>query len=91
MKYILLKNKIYVKIQRKKFYKLQTKVYFNNINFVLKKKQNSERPISAVAKTYRTEFGVFSTQNLQEYKLFFVKCRTFQVVSYSFFKSKHIT
>ena len=85
-KYILLKNKIYVKIQREQLYKLQTKVYFNNIDFVLKKKQNFVRPIFAVTKTYRTEFGVFSTRKLQEYnKLVFVKCSTFQAVSYGFF------
>ena len=83
-KYILLKDEIYIKIQREKFYKLQTKVYFNTIDFVLKKKQNSVRLIFAVATTYRTEFGVSSTRKLQEYnKLFFVKCGTFQAVSYA--------
>ena len=64
--YILLKNKFYVKIQREKLYKLQTKVYFNNIDFVLKKKLKFVQPIFAVAKTYRTEFRIFSRRKLQE-------------------------
>src|ERR1700722_16012200 len=55
----LVKNKIYHKMQREKLYNLQTKVYFNCILFVFKKKQNAVRPIFAVAKTDRTEFGVF--------------------------------
>ena len=82
-KYILLKNKIYIKIQREQLYKLQTKIHLNNIDFVLKKKQNFVRPIFADAKAYRTEFGVFSTRKLQKYnRLFFAKCRTFKAVSH---------
>ena len=46
-------------MQREKLYNLQTKVYFNCILFVFKKEQNAVRPIFAVAKTDRTEFGVF--------------------------------
>ena len=48
--YILLKNKIYVKIDREKLYKLQTKVYFNNIDFVLKRKQNFVGSIFSIVK-----------------------------------------
>ena len=53
------------------------------MDFVLKKKQNSVRPIFATAKTHHTEFAVFSTSKLQVYnKLLFAKCRTFQAVPY---------
>ena len=49
-KYVLLKNKIYVKIQNENLYKLQTKVYFNNIDFVLKTKQNLVLLIFSIVK-----------------------------------------
>ena len=82
MSYVL-ENKIYVKLPREKLYKLQTKVYFSNIDFGLGKKENSMQPIFGVAKSYRTKFGIFSIGKLQEYnKLIFVKCRTFEAVSY---------
>ena len=46
--FIITKKKIYVKIQREKLFKLQTKVYFNNIDFVLKKKQNFVRSVFSI-------------------------------------------
>ena len=49
-KYILLKNKIYVKIQCEKLYKVQIKVYFNYIYIVLKIKQDFVRSIVSIVK-----------------------------------------
>ncbi len=43
-------NKIYHKMQFKKLYNLQTKVYFNCILFVFKKRQNSVRLILTIVK-----------------------------------------
>ncbi len=45
-------------MQFEKLYNLQTKVYFNFILFVFKKKQNSVTPIFVVAKNDCTEFAV---------------------------------
>ena len=81
-RYILLENKIYVKFQHEKLYKLQTKFYLNNIDLVLGKKQNSVRPIFARRKPTAQNLKFFSTRELQEYnKLFFVNCGAFQAVS----------
>ena len=71
-KYILLKNKIYVNIQHEKFYKLQTKVYFNDIDFVLKKKQNFVRSIFVIVKK-----PVFLPERIHFSFLMFLSCNMF--------------
>jgi hypothetical protein len=62
------KNKIYHKMQREKLYNLQIKVYFNCILFVFKKSKTLSDQFFVVAKTDRTEFGVFLNMKSTEIK-----------------------
>ena len=77
-KYILLKNKIYVKIQCEKLYKLQTKVYFNNIDFVLEKKATLCDQFSLLRKPIAQNAEFFQHENYKN----IINCGTFQPVSY---------
>ena len=83
---MLLKNKIYVKIQREKLYKLRTQVYFNNIVFFLKNKQSFVRSIFFIVK----KSVLLHEREFLSYNMFALKETRYSLKSSALYKKQFI-